>query len=127
MMDIRNIVFAIIGFSTSFIFCVPNFKRWQRKQVTLEKLKIISEALEAAEERAERYQERHDRILSQINASYLTNTEVVDALAGARADMKQALNFAVDLRSTQFKIISSFPEAINPIMDMSRRTPSNIR
>lgn len=126
-MDIGNIVFVIIGFSTSFIFCVPNFKRWQRKQVTLEKLKIISKALEAAEERVERYQERHDRILSQISTSYLTNTEVVEALAGARAAMKQALDFAVDLRSIQFKIISSFPDAINTIMDTSRRTPTNIR
>lgn len=95
--------------------------------MTLEKLKIISEALEAAEERVGRYQERHDRILSQISASYLTNTEVVEALAGARAAMNQALDFAVDLRSIQFKIISSFPHEINTIMDTSRRTPTNIR
>lgn len=83
--------------------------------MTLEKLKIISEALVAAEERVVRYQERHDRILSQINASYLTNTEVVEALAGALAAMNQALEFAVDLRSMQLKIISSFPDGIDVI------------
>ncbi|KAJ1377635.1 hypothetical protein SESBI_48668 [Sesbania bispinosa] len=86
--------------------------RWQRTQVAAQKLKIISEALEAAEERVERFQERHDRILSQIGASYLTNTELVEALAGARAAMNQALDFAVDLRTIQFKIITSFPDAI---------------
>lgn len=112
-MDIGKIVFAIIGFSTSFIFCVPNVKRWHTKQVSLEKLKIIREALEEAEERVVRYQERHDRILSQINASYLTNTEVVEALAGARQNMNQTLDFAVNLRSIQFKTISSFPDGID--------------
>lgn len=81
-----------------------------------QKLKIISEALEVAEERVVRYQERHDRILNQICASYLTNTEVVEALAGARATMNQALEFAVDLRRIQFKIISSFPDAIDVLL-----------
>ncbi|CAJ2628724.1 unnamed protein product [Trifolium pratense] len=114
-MDIGNIIFAIIGFSASFIFCVPNLKRWQRKQVTLEKLKIIREALEEAEERVVRFQERHDRILNYISASYLTNAEVVEALAGARQNMNQALDFAVQLRSIQFKTISSFPDAIHMV------------
>jgi Werner syndrome ATP-dependent helicase len=112
-MDIGNIVFAIIGFSASFIFCAPNLKRWHRKQVTLEKLKIIREALEEAEERVVRFQERHDRILNHISASYLTNTEVVEALAGARQNMNQSLDFAVQLRSIQFKTISSFPDTIH--------------
>ncbi|AES61389.1 hypothetical protein MtrunA17_Chr1g0192091 [Medicago truncatula] len=116
-MDIGKIVFAIIGFSASFIFCVPNLKRWQRKQMTLEKLKIIREALEEAEERVVRFQERHDRILSHIIASYLTNAEVVEALAGARQNMNQALDFAVELRSIQFKTIRSFPDAIHMVSD----------
>ena len=125
-MDFGNIVLAIIGFSTSFLFCVP-IKRWQRKQVAAEKLKIVSEALEAAEERAVRFQERHDTILSQICASYLTNTEVVEALAGARATMSQALDFAVELREIQFRIIASFPDAIDVLLDTSKQTPTNIR
>ncbi|KAK7392023.1 hypothetical protein VNO78_20449 [Psophocarpus tetragonolobus] len=108
----QNIVFAIIGFSASFLFCLPNMKRWQGKQVAAEKLKMVSEALEAAEERAVRFQERHDRILSQICASYLTNTELIEALAGARATMNQALDFAVELRNIQIKIITSFPDIL---------------
>lgn len=92
-----------------------------------EKLKIVSEALEAAEERAVRFQQRHDRILSQICASYLTNTEVVEALAGARATMSQALDFAVELREIQFRIIASFPDAIDVLLDTSKQTPTNIR
>lgn len=125
-MDLGKIVFAIIGFSTSFLFCVPNIKKWQKKQVAGEKLKIVSEALEAAEERAVRFQERHDTILSQICASYLTNTEVVEALAGARATMNQALDFAVELRKIQFRIIASFPDAIDVLLDLdtSKHTPS---
>ena len=126
-MDFGNIVLAIIGFSTSFLFCVPNIKKWQKKQVAGEKLKIVSEALEAAEERAVRFQQRHDRILSQICASYLTNTEVVEALAGARATMNQALDFAVELRKIQFRIIASFPDAIDVLLDTSKQTPTNIR
>lgn len=126
-MDLGKIVFAIIGFSTSFLFCVPNIKKWQKKQVAGEKLKIVSEALEAAEERAVRFQERHDTILSQICASYLTNTEVVEALAGARATMNQALDFAVELRKIQFRIIASFPDAIDVLLDTSKQTPTNIR
>lgn len=122
-MDFGKIVCAIIGFSASFVFCVPNLKRWHRKQVTEQKLRIISEALEGAEERAVRFQERHDRILSQIGASYLTNTELVEALAGARVAMNQALDFAVDLRSMQFKVISSFSDAIDSIPQ--NRAPTN--
>ncbi|TKY52244.1 hypothetical protein E2542_SST23764 [Spatholobus suberectus] len=122
-----NIVFALIGFSTSFLFCVPNTKRWHRKQEAAEKLKIVSDALEAAEERVVRFQERHDRILSQICASYLTNAELVEAIAGARASMNQALDFAVDLRKIQFKIITSFPDAIDVLLDTSKHTPTNTR
>lgn len=127
VMNFGNIVFAIIGFSSSFIFCVPNIRRWQRKQEAAEKLKIVSEALEAAEERVVRYEERHDRILSQICASYLTNTELIEAIAGARATMMQALDFAVELRKIQFKIITYFPDAIDVLLDMSKDTVTNSR
>lgn len=112
-MAFGNIVFAVIGFSASFIFCVPNLKRWHTKQLAAQKLRIINEALEAAEERVMRFEERHDRILREISACYLTNAEVVEALAGARATMNQALEFAVDLRTIQYKIIASFPDVID--------------
>ncbi|KAE9589592.1 hypothetical protein Lalb_Chr21g0310631 [Lupinus albus] len=125
-MDLSKVVFAIIGFSTSFLFCVPNIKRWQRKQVAEQKLKIINEALEVAEERVVKFQERHDRILSQICMSYLTNTELLEALVGARATMNQALEFAVDFRRIQFQIINSFPDEIHVLhLDTSKQTPTN--
>ena len=124
-MGYGKIVFAIIGFSTSFLFCVANIKRWQREQLAAEKLKLITEALEAAEERVIRFQERHDRILSQICGFYFTNIELVEALAGARAAMNEALEFAVALRRLQFKIINSFPDAIDTLLDTSRQTPTN--
>ncbi|KAL1294128.1 hypothetical protein HN51_054790 [Arachis hypogaea] len=119
-MGYNNIVYAIIGFSTSFLFCVPTIKRWQRKQVAAEKLKLITEALEAAEERVVRYEERHDRILNQICQSYLTNTELVKALDGARVTMNEVLEFAVQLRTIQLKIIRSFPDAIDVFLDTSK-------
>ncbi|CAJ1976121.1 unnamed protein product [Sphenostylis stenocarpa] len=126
-MELGHIVFAVIGFSTSFLFCVPNIKRWQRKQLATEKLKIVSEALEAAEERAVRFQERHDRILSQICATYLTNAELLEAITGARATMNQALDFALELRKIQFRIITSFPDTIDVLLDLdaSKHTRTN--
>lgn len=115
-LNFGNIVFAIIGFSTSFLLCVPELKRWKKKQIAAEKLRIISEVLEAAEERVARYQERHDRILSQISGCYLINEEVVEALAGARATMNQALEMAFQLKRIQLKIICSFPEALDLLL-----------
>ena len=126
-MDIGHIILAIIGFSTSFFLCVPNLRRWHKQQMASEKLKLISEALEVAEERAARYQERHDRILSQVCSTYLTNTELVEALQGARAAMNQALEFAVDLRKIQFRILTSFPDAVDvPVLDSINRNARTI-
>ncbi|KAL2325529.1 hypothetical protein Fmac_024587 [Flemingia macrophylla] len=119
-MELRNMVFAIIGFSTSFLFCVPNIKKRQKKQMAAEKLKIVSQALEAAEERVMRYEERHDRILSQICSSYLINAELVEAINGARATMNHAFDFAVELRKIQFKIITSFPDSIDALLDTTK-------
>jgi len=88
---------------------------------------MVSEALEAAEERAVRFQERHDRILSQICSTYLTNAELVEAMEGARATMNQALDFALQWRKIQFRIITSFPDAIDVLLDLdtSKHTPTN--
>lgn len=108
-MALRNAFFTIIGFSTSLLFLVPNVKKWQNQQLRKEKLKIIEEALEQAEVRAAMFEERHDRILSQICAYYLTHKELEEAIAGARAAMNEALEFAASLRNMQKKIISSFP------------------
>ena len=108
-MDFGRVVFAAIGFSTSLVLFVPNVKKWHRQQVTTEKLRIITEALEHAEERAAKFQERHDRMLSQMCSFYLTNKELEEALAGARAASNEALDFATQLRRMQLKIITSFP------------------
>jgi Werner syndrome ATP-dependent helicase len=112
-MDYGSIVFAIVGFSASFFFCVPNLKRWHRQQITAEKLRLIGEALEHAEERVQRFQERHDRILSQMCTYYLVNKELEEALAGARAAMNEAMEFAVHLRRLQMKTITSFPDKVD--------------
>lgn len=108
-MAFGHFCFTIIGFSTSLICLLPNVKKWQWQQLRKEKLRIIGEALEQAEERAARFEERHDRILSQICAYYLTHRELEEALAGARAAMNEALEFVASLRKMQKKIISSFP------------------
>jgi hypothetical protein len=112
IMDYGRIVFAIVGISASFFLCVPILQRWHRQQITAEKLRLISEALEHAEDRVQRFQERHDRILSQICTYYLINKELEEALAGARAAMNEAMEFAVNLRRMQMKIITSFPEEV---------------
>lgn len=108
-MDFGRVIFALIGFSSSLFFFVPNVKSWHTQQVTTEKLRIIGAALKQAEKRATRFQERHDRILHQISSFYLINKELEGALADARAAMNEALEFAANLRKLQMKIISSFP------------------
>lgn len=65
--------------------------------------------MEKAEERVIRFEERHDRILSQICSYYLTHKELEESLAGARTAMNEALEFASTLRKMQKKVIDSFP------------------
>ncbi|XVF57498.1 hypothetical protein PTKIN_Ptkin06aG0210100 [Pterospermum kingtungense] len=64
--------------------------RRQRQQVSIKMLRIISHALEQAEERAMRIHERHDRILGQMCSYYMVNQELLDALTPARAAMNGA-------------------------------------
>ncbi|WKA02791.1 hypothetical protein VitviT2T_020945 [Vitis vinifera] len=112
-MDFGPIFYVLIGFSMSVSLCLPNLKKWQSQQITAEKLRIISEALEHAEERAMRFQERHDRVLSQVGSYYLCNQELLEALAVSRIAMNEALGFAVGLRKMQMEIICSYPDEVD--------------
>ncbi|KAK4778579.1 hypothetical protein SAY86_006107 [Trapa natans] len=112
-MDCGRLVFAVIGLSASFFLFVPSLRRWQRLQIGAEKLRLVSDALNRAEERVTRFQERHDQILGQICAFYLTNQDLEEALAGARRSMEEALEFAGKLRKMQIRILSSFPDEVD--------------
>lgn len=71
---------------------------------------MITEALEKAEERVKRYEERHDRILSQICSHYLLNQDLEETLVAARITLNEALEFAAGFRDMQMKLISSYPD-----------------
>ena len=49
-MDYCRVVLAIVGLSFSYFLCVPNLKKRHKQQIIIEKLRMISEALEHAEE-----------------------------------------------------------------------------
>lgn len=70
---------------------------------------MINKALEQAELKLMRCEERHDRILGQICSVYLVNPDLEEALKGAREAMNEARDFSVTLRSLQMEMISSFP------------------
>lgn len=107
-MDYGRLLFAIIGFSSSFFLCLPSLKRQhRRRQISQENLRLVTEALEQAEERVVKLQERHDRILDQIRSCYMVNEELLKALVGARDAMDGALDFAVGLRNMQMTILNS--------------------
>ncbi|KAL5996052.1 hypothetical protein ACLOJK_026125 [Asimina triloba] len=108
-MDLKCIASILVGASSSFIFLFPSFRRWRRERINQEKLRMITEALEQAEERLFKFQERHDRILNQISSHYLYNQELAQALVDARKAMTEALLFSVILRQMQMKIISTYP------------------
>ncbi|KAF9605737.1 hypothetical protein IFM89_018133 [Coptis chinensis] len=107
-----RILCALVGFSASAILYLPNMKKQRKQQVLMEKLRIVSDALEHAEQRVIRFQERHDRLLDQVCSYYLCNSQLEDALVAARATMNEALEFAVTLQQMQMKIIRCFPDGI---------------
>ncbi|PIM98348.1 hypothetical protein CDL12_29175 [Handroanthus impetiginosus] len=108
-MDIGRIVITLLGASAStFYLIVPELRKMQERKARAEKLRIIREALEEAEKRLMRYEERHDHILSQLCSYYMINPNLEEALSGARHAMNEALQFAVELRKLQIEIISSF-------------------
>ncbi|WMV12006.1 hypothetical protein MTR67_005391 [Solanum verrucosum] len=127
----NNITFAIIGFTSSFLLYLPILRKKQKKQIAAEKLRIITQALEQAEDRVLRYEERHDNILNQICSHYIVNQEIVEALAGARKAMNEALEFAITLRNLQLQVIRLYPDdyesASSPVwlIGKSRRQRNN--
>uniref|UniRef100_A0A7N2L5E7 Uncharacterized protein n=2 Tax=Quercus lobata TaxID=97700 RepID=A0A7N2L5E7_QUELO len=117
-MDYCRVVLAIVGLSFSYFLCVPNLKQRHTQQIIIEKLRMISEALEHAEERVLRLQERHDRILSQMCSYYFIHNELEVSLADARAVLDEAMESAGNLRRMQRKIIGYFPDEVD-VKDMS--------
>ena len=119
-MDYCRVVLAIVGLSFSYFLCVPNLKKRHKQQIIIEKLRMISEALEHAEDRVLRLQERHDRILSQMCSYYFIHNELEVSLADARAVLDEAMESAGNLRRMQRKIIGYFPDEVD-VKDMSSR------
>ena len=117
-MDYCRVVLAIVGLSFSYFLCVPNLKKRHKQQIIIEKLRMISEALEHAEDRVLRLQERHDRILSQMCSYYFIHNELEVSLADARAVLDEAMESAGNLRRMQRKIIGYFPDEVD-VKDMS--------
>nr|POF01982.1 hypothetical protein CFP56_06432 [Quercus suber]POF01983.1 hypothetical protein CFP56_06433 [Quercus suber] len=116
-MDYCRVVLAIVGLSFSYFLCVPNLKQRHKQQIIIEKLRMISEALEHAEERVLRLQERHDRILSQMCSYYFIHNELEVSLADARTVLDEAMESAGNLRRMQRKIIGYFPDEVD-VKDM---------
>lgn len=119
-MDYCRVVLVIVGLSFSYFLCVPNLKKRHKQQIIIEKLRMISEALEHAEERVLRLQERHDRILSQMCSYYFIHNELEVSLADSRAVLDEAMESAGNLRRMQRKIIGYFPDEVD-VKDMSSR------
>ncbi|KAK4739275.1 hypothetical protein R3W88_002972 [Solanum pinnatisectum] len=130
-MYFNNITFAIISFTSSFLLYLPILRKRQKMQIAAEKLRIITQALEQAEDRVLRYEERHDNILKQICSHYIVSQEIVEALAGAREVMNEALEFAITLRNLQLEIIrlyaDDYESASRPVwfIGKSRRQRNN--
>ncbi|KAL7003086.1 hypothetical protein U1Q18_004243 [Sarracenia purpurea var. burkii] len=106
-MDSGRIIVGVIGLSASFFLCFQTMKKWECRKMKREKVKMISEAMEKAEERVTRCEERHDRILNQICGYYLSNSDLEEALAAARAALHDARKFAAALRDLQIKVLNS--------------------
>ncbi|KAJ8623180.1 hypothetical protein MRB53_031709 [Persea americana] len=118
-MDFNRTFFLLVAFSAPYLI-FSNLRKWQRRQIVKERLRIIAEILEHAEERVIRYQERHDRILNQMNSYYFYHRELEEALAGARKAMNEALEFSVSLRRMQMKLITSSPDENLDVLQLDR-------
>ena len=103
------ILLLAAGFSSFILLSLPELRKWRRRRTTAEKLRVVTEALDQAEERLLRLQERHDRILYLMNSQYVSHRGMEEALAGARKAMNEALEFSAGLRRIQMRIVSSYP------------------
>ncbi|KAL1198029.1 hypothetical protein V5N11_018314 [Cardamine amara subsp. amara] len=99
------IVLSTIALSGSFFFALNPILRQRRRAI--EKLKLVNEALVAAEENVARLQERHDVILKEISSYYLANSELQEALVTARAAINDVSTFVIELRRLQLNILNS--------------------
>lgn len=126
-MDLSPIFYAMIGFSMSVSLCLPSLKKWQSQQIAAEKLRIINEALEQAEGRAMRLQDRHDRILDQVSSHYLCHQELLGALAVSQIAVEEALAVAAGLSKMQMEILCSYPEEADGLIlrSLSENMPRN--
>lgn len=100
------LLLSTIALSGSFFFAFNPILRQRHRAI--EKLKLVNEALVAAEENVARLQERHDVILKEICSYYLVNTELHEALVSARAAINDASSFVMELRRLQLNILNSF-------------------
>lgn len=101
-----SIIFlSTIALSGSFFFALSPMFRQRRRAI--EKLKLVNEALVAAEENVARLQERHDVILKEICSYYLVNSELQEALVAARAAVDVASGFVIELRRLQLNLLNS--------------------
>lgn len=107
-MDYGSVFSLVVGFSASCFLCLPNLKKWQAKQLTKQKLYIVKQALEVAEERLIMYQRRHDHLLSQITSHYLSTPVLEEALADSKDAMNEASKFVIGLRKLQLDIITFY-------------------
>lgn len=99
-------LFAALGFSISWlVFRLPNMKKRRTPEIMSEKVRLIKEAIDEAEDRVVRLEERHDRLLKEACSYYLCNRELVEALAGARQVMDEATAVADGLRRMYMKMI----------------------
>lgn len=80
---------------------------FRQRRRAIEKLKLVNEALVAAEENVARLQERHDVILKEICSYYLVNSELQEALVAARAAVDVASGFVIELRRLQLNLLNS--------------------
>ncbi|RWW58690.1 hypothetical protein BHE74_00034418 [Ensete ventricosum] len=108
-MGLLHVLSILAGLASLGLLSSLELKKWNRRQLMAEKLRRVSEALEQAEERLTRFQERHDKILFQINSHYLCHAEMEEALSGGQKATNEALQFCADLRRMQMNIITLYP------------------
>lgn len=110
-MDLVRLLTLLAGLSSLSLLSLVVLKKWHRQQMIADRLRRVGEALEQAEERLVRFQERHDRILFQINSHYLCHREMEAALRRAERAMEEALQFCTQLRRMQMKLLTLYSTA----------------